>query len=98
MAEAAAHEMVIDLALVREKGAKYKPDSTTIDTATYDPITNLLIIDFKSGSSYLYYGVTLETWSEFMEAKSAGKFFAANIKTNPRFDKIKKDDDGKESV
>lgn len=93
MEEAMATEQHIDIKALREKGAKFKPSSSTIETATYDPLTRLLIVDFKSGSSYLYYGIDLELWSKWLEAESAGKYFAVYVKPHPRFDKIKKDGD-----
>jgi len=39
-----------------------------------------LTVEFKSGSTYEYTGVSKETFQAFKEAPSAGRFFIANIK------------------
>lgn len=65
---------------IREKGAKYLPESSTIKTMTYEPLGKVLLVDFKSGGSYLYHAVPLETWEQLLKAESAGKAFHELIK------------------
>jgi hypothetical protein len=41
---------------------------------------NTLAVRFASGALYHYADVPVKTYSEFMAAKSAGSYFAANIR------------------
>lgn len=74
---------------IRESGKKYEPDSSTIKTMTYHPERMALIVDFKSGGSYLYTPVTHEVWEEILKSESAGKMFHEKIKkTNTPWEKL----------
>lgn len=52
--------------------SKFK--SSNIKAATFDAKKKELVIDFKSGSSYRYPGISPETWADFKKAPSKGSF------------------------
>ena len=54
--------------------------SSTIDAFGYDQALNELYVQFKSGATYTYAGVSESVYSELCEAESFGKFLNANIK------------------
>ena len=54
--------------------------STAIASATYDPETSELNIEFTGGGSYSYSGVPPELWGEFKRAESPGRFYDSRIK------------------
>ena len=58
-----------------------KLDSTLIDSATYDAEKQELTLTFATnGKSYVYIDVPPEKWQALQAAKSAGKYFHANLK------------------
>lgn len=64
------------------------PGSSNIESMDYDERSEELIINFRTGASYGYAGVSLETWEAFKASDSYGKFFAENIKGKHSFRKI----------
>lgn len=54
--------------------------SSTIDAFGYDPSLSELYVQFKSGATYTYSGVSESVYSELCEAESFGKFLNSNIK------------------
>lgn len=52
--------------------------SSNLAAAGY--MDDTLIIKFNSGKVFAYSGVSKEKWADFLAAKSAGKYFAENIK------------------
>jgi len=59
---------------------KYTFDSTHIKSATYEPVTQLLIVEFHSGTIYGYETVPAEVFNKWKEAPSAGNYFNRNIR------------------
>lgn len=63
--------------------------SSNIAAAGYDPASQTLVVQFASGKKYRYPNVSQFTWDEFAGTfagdlgKSAGKYFAANLRTLP---------------
>ncbi|MCU0238511.1 MAG: KTSC domain-containing protein [Pyrinomonadaceae bacterium] len=63
--------------------------SSNLESASYNPITKELIVNFRNYSSYKYENVSNELYNQFEETfsgengKSAGKFFNTNIKNLP---------------
>jgi len=55
-------------------------NSTNINEIGFDPDTNTLRVQFKTGAEYEYEGVSQETFNQFRDAPSAGKFFHQRIK------------------
>ena len=49
--------------------------SSTIHSSSYDTDTQLLIVHFKHGTSYIYKQVPLETYEAFEAADSKGTAF-----------------------
>lgn len=64
----------------------YEIESSNIAKAGWDASTGL-VLEFKTGMTYSYPTVTKETYQEFCQANSKGRFFHANIKSLP-FSKI----------
>lgn len=59
-------------------------DSTNVAGASFDPNTKILTVEFKDKRSYRYSNVTPEMFAEWKTAKSAGKWFAERIKSDPK--------------
>ena len=62
--------------------------SSTIQSAAYWPDRKYLVVSFKSGGSYSYQGVPVETILAWQDASSAGSFFYYNIRTSFRYQKL----------
>lgn len=60
--------------------------SSQIESIGYDGDT--LAVRFRTGGTYHYHGVSAETFSAMMEAKSVGSFLHRNIKPNYKFTKV----------
>ena len=56
---------------------------------TLNKIVSTLRIVFNSGNIYDYYDVPKEVYENFLNAKSIGKYFWANIKDKYDFEKVK---------
>lgn len=56
------------------------PESSNIARLHYDAATGELKIEFRSGKTYRYFDVPTDVWNMFIDAPSAGKFFASTIK------------------
>ena len=54
--------------------------STNIERADFDPDEGTLQVEFKDGSTYLYRGVTRQVFDGLQRARSAGEYFARQIK------------------
>lgn len=55
-------------------------ESSLIKAIGYDKETEKLTVEFKRGGQYSYYGVSPETYDNFRQAESIGKFFLMEIK------------------
>lgn len=62
-------------------------NSSNIKQVDYDPFMDTMTVGFSNNSVYEYYGVSIETYKELIEAKSVGKFFQKNIKNKFEFAK-----------
>lgn len=64
-------------------------NSSNLNSANYNAGMQLLYVKFKNGTKYFYPDFSPELYNQFEETfsgengKSAGKFFAANIKHLP---------------
>ncbi len=63
-------------------------DSTLLDNANYDPANRSLTVTFVKGQVYNYENVPEYVWLQFIAARSAGKYFLANIRDKYAFTKI----------
>lgn len=66
----------------------FVPSSSNIDRAEYEPQTRELTVTFKTGSTYRYRGVPRETFLGLQNARSAGSYLFANIRTNYPYEEI----------
>ena len=57
----------------------FQLESSNLDKATYDYVTQEMLIIFHNGSCYSYANVPENIFTELKVAKSAGKFFNSNI-------------------
>lgn len=70
---AAAHTAVEDLMFE-------SPESSSINSGSYDPVSETMTVHFKTGKSYDYNPFPLKLWIEFAQAASKGKFFAERVR------------------
>jgi hypothetical protein len=59
--------------------------SSTIADIDYNAIKKLLTVIFHGGGTYTYEPVSATTHTQFLNSESKGKYFAANIKGNPKY-------------
>lgn len=64
------------------------PDSSTIAAFGYDEDRDVLIVQFKSGSTYEYYDVPVNVFTQMSGASSKGQFLAKNIKGSYRYARV----------
>ena len=64
-------------------------DSSNLQSVGYDPINQILEVEFRSGDIYVYYGVPEVVYRELMAAQSHGRFFSAQIRLNYRYEKVR---------
>ena len=55
--------------------------SSTIVAIGYDESSETLEVEFRAGSVYQYYNVTLALFEQLMQANSKGQFLAYQIKS-----------------
>ena len=65
-------------------------ESSNITSIEYDGTTKDLIVGFKNKSKYRYPNFPFQTFLDFSNSESKGKFFFKNIK-NLKNEKIKED-------
>lgn len=63
-------------------------DSVLVDKVFYDPETNTLDAVFKKGSRYRYRGIKPKLFSQFVLAKSMGRFYNSNIRSKFTSEKV----------
>lgn len=66
-------------------------ESSQLNSLGYDPESQTLEIEFKTGSVYRYKGVDQQTFDGLMAAESVGRYFGQVIKPNQErfpFEKI----------
>jgi hypothetical protein len=54
--------------------------SSNIKSIGYDPSTNVLEVEFSSGTVYQYADVPAQVYKDMSEADSVGRYFAANVR------------------
>ena len=62
--------------------------SSVIARVAYSEASRTLTMEFRSGTTYQYYDVPPTTYQEFIEAASAGGYFADHIRGVYRFARI----------
>ncbi|GAB1542390.1 hypothetical protein NUACC21_50640 [Scytonema sp. NUACC21] len=93
------NEIVTDspaLSPYEEPIAMLPVSSSMANAVGYDRDEQILQVEFHNGAVYQYSGVEPETWEEFHEADSIGRFFNENIRgrySSERIDDIYDTDD-----
>jgi hypothetical protein len=49
--------------------------STSLERVSYDPVTEILLVVFRDGSAYRYFGVPNAIFESFQTAPSKGAYF-----------------------
>lgn len=62
--------------------------SSNLSSASYDPDTQELTIEFTNGDEYSYSGVPPETYRSLTLASSAGQFFHRAIKNSYAYEQM----------
>ncbi len=62
--------------------------SSDLYSVGYDEASNILEIEFDSGSIYQYFNVPLFIYNALLTASSLGKYFASNIKFSYKYTRI----------
>lgn len=62
--------------------------SSQIKAHGHDGTTNTLAIEYHSGDTYHYEGVSPEQYQAFAKAESVGKHFHAHIKGKHKYQKV----------
>lgn len=63
-------------------------NSTAVRLVAYDGFLRELRVVFSSGSCYDYKGVSPETYSAMIGARSVGQYFHQNIRNNYRYNRV----------
>ena len=66
----------------------YNVQSSNIESVGYNPESKELLVCFKNGYDYRYYGVPIEEFQELLAAGSKGKYLNAHIKDKYRYKKV----------
>lgn len=61
--------------------------SSTINAVGYEESNNILKVNFKNGSTYVYQNVPKTVYQEFLTSESKGKFFNRNIRGQYEYQK-----------
>ena len=64
------------------------PNSSNIAGFDYVPAQKVLIVEFKNGGRYNYYGVPAVMFERMKAAPSTGQFLAQNIKNAFRYARV----------
>lgn len=62
--------------------------SSNVHSVGHDPATNNLHIQFKSGETYVYHGVSPEKHQALISAPSIGAHLNAHVKPHHKFKKL----------
>lgn len=68
--------------------------SSNIAKLGYDVADMILVIEFKSGGTYHYKGVSIDQFRAFITAESVGKHYHSDIRGKFDAEKIEEDQDG----
>lgn len=62
--------------------------SSMIQSVGYDPIQEVLEVEFNNDAVYQYTGVPYAVHANLVGAKSVGRFFLANVKGSYDYEKV----------
>lgn len=63
-----------------EEGELVSVVSTVLESALYEEEAKVLVVTFRGGRSYEYYGVDASVYHNLMRAEHKGKYFNAHIR------------------
>jgi hypothetical protein len=63
-------------------------ESAAIGAIEYDELGAELVVLFKSGRRYVYYGVPRDVYQDFLDAESQGRYFNTRVKDRYRYTEI----------
>jgi hypothetical protein len=63
------------------------PQSSNIGRFAYDEESQELVVEFKNGTSYVYFDVPHRVFSEWCTASSVGQYFSQHIRGTFRYAK-----------
>ncbi len=63
-------------------------NSSNVDSVSFDPDTESLLVRFKHGGTYRYEGVSAKKYQELMAAPSIGKHVHTHIKGSHKHSKV----------
>ena len=63
-----------------EEGDLVAVASTVLESAVYEEDARVLVITFRGGRSYEYYGVNAGVFHDLLRAEHKGKYFNAHIR------------------
>ena len=61
------------------------PESSSITRFSYEDVNQVLLVEFKNGSTYQYFDVPQGVFEQMKAAPSKGQFLAQNIKGAYRY-------------
>lgn len=64
------------------------PRSTSVAFVEYDAETNSLLIQYRRGAAYQYFGVPPDAFKGILDAESVGRYVAKQIARRYRFRRI----------
>lgn len=54
---------------------KHTPESSNIESMSFNPDKSICAVRFHSGKTYVHTGVTAEVWANWTKDWSAGKYY-----------------------
>ena len=63
-------------------------ESSNLASIGYDPINQILEVEFKKGGIYQYFEVQESVFEELMNADSHGVYFSSNSRNEYEFSKV----------
>lgn len=63
-------------------------ESTVLASITYDEPTQLLLVEFRGGAIYCYFGVPLTVHEDLLAAPSKGAYFNRFVRTRFSFTRL----------
>ena len=67
---------------------RYRVDSTVLSSVGYEPKTNVLEVEFRTGRVYRYYRVPRTAVVKLLTADSIGAYFNREIRPRYRYSEV----------
>lgn len=64
-------------------------DSSNLASVGYEPVSQILEVEFNSGTVYQYFDVPQSEYDDLMAADSHGRYFNQNIRDVYRYNRIR---------